>query len=60
MRLMSVYVWLLMLSLLFRRKYPRWWFEWNLELEAGETEGEKHQRGLDTFADLKALLGTAE
>ncbi len=24
------------------------------------SEGEKHQRGLDTFADLKALLGTAD
>ena len=24
------------------------------------SESEKHQRGLDTFADLKALLGTAE
>ena len=24
------------------------------------SESEKHQRGLDTFADLKALLGTAD
>jgi len=24
------------------------------------SDGEKHQRGLDTFADLKALLGTAD
>ncbi len=27
---------------------------------AGLSESEKHQRGLDTFADLKALLGTAD
>jgi len=24
------------------------------------SESEKHQRGLDTFADLKALLGSAD
>ena len=23
-----------LLMILFRRKYPRWWFDWNLELSA--------------------------
>jgi hypothetical protein len=26
-----------LLMILFRQKYPRWWFDWNLELRASAT-----------------------
>jgi hypothetical protein len=36
-----------LLMLLFRRKYPRWWFDWNLEL----------QRFINRVATYLALMG---
>jgi len=29
----GVLFWAALLMILFRRKYPRWWFDWNLELQ---------------------------
>ena len=29
-----------LLMILFRKKYPRWWFDWNLELPAIQQQGQ--------------------
>ena len=42
-------VWLpTMLTLVFRQKYPRWWFDWNLELTRFSTESRPTSRSCGT------------